>query len=431
GVRPLTAERGLALLDAARRLDQVQVVAADITAAGITADELPPVLRHLAGRTRRRAAADDGAPALTARLAGLDADARAEIVVGIVRHHVAAALGHASPDDVPADTNFEGLGFTSLTVLELRNRLAAATGLRLPTTLAFDHPTPRALARYLTTRLDGEKAQDAPTRAAVRATDPIAIVSMACRYPGGVRSPEDLWDLVSSGRDAIGPFPANRGWDLERLYAPDLTQPGASATHEGGFLYDAGKFDAAFFGISPREALAADPQQRLMLEVTWEAFERAGIPPGSLEGTSAGLYVGVMYHDYANGAADNDARLEGYVMPGMGSAISGRVAYTLGLEGPAVTVDTACSSSLVALHLACHALRQGECDLALAGGVTVMATSGLFPGFSRQRGLAPDGRCKSFSASADGTGWGEGVGLLLLERLSDARRNGHRVLGLV
>ncbi|MHC3471304.1 SDR family NAD(P)-dependent oxidoreductase [Streptomyces sp. 7R007] len=431
GVRPLSAERGLALLDAAQRLDRAGVVAADVSVAGMTADELPPALRHLAGRTRRRAAADAGAPALAARLAGLDADARADVVVDIVRRHVADVLGHASPDEVPADTNFDGLGFTSLTVLELRNRLAAATGLRLPTTLAFDHPTPRSLARYLTARLDGETTRTVPARAAVRATDPVAIVAMACRYPGEVRSPEDLWELVSTGRDAIGRFPDNRGWDLERLFAPNPDQPGASATREGGFLYDAGEFDAAFFGISPREALAADPQQRLLLEVTWEALERAGIPPEALRGTPTGIYTGVMYHDYAHGAADEDARLEGYVMPGMGSAIPGRVAYTLGLEGPAVTVDTACSSSLVALHLACHALRQGECDLALAGGVTVMATPGLFPGFSRQRGLASDGRCKSFSASADGTGWGEGVGVVLLERLSDARRNGHRVLALV
>ncbi|WP_343869269.1 type I polyketide synthase, partial [Dactylosporangium roseum] len=431
GVRPLSAERGLALLAAARRLDRAEVVAADIDVAGMAADELPPALRRLAGRTRRRAAADGGAAGLTARLAGLDADARADLVVGIVRRHVAAVLGHASPDEVPADTNFEGLGFTSLTVLELRNRLGTATGLRLPATLAFDYPTPRSLARYLAARLDGGNAQAAPTRTAVRATDPIAIVSMACRYPGGVRTPEDLWELVSSGRDAIGEFPSNRGWDLQRLFSPDPDRPGASATREGGFLYDAGEFDAAFFGIGPREALAADPQQRLLLEVAWEALERAGILPASLQGTSTGIYAGVMYHDYASGAADEDATLEGYVMPGMGSAIPGRVAYTFGLQGPAVTVDTACSSSLVAIHLASHALRQGECDLALAGGVTVMATPGLFPGFSRQRGLAPDGRCKAFAASADGTGWGEGVGLVLLERLSDARRNGHRVLALV
>ncbi|MFC4907553.1 SDR family NAD(P)-dependent oxidoreductase [Actinomadura gamaensis] len=431
GVRPLPADRGLALLDAARRLGEPVVVAADLAVSGVPADELPPVLRGLAGRTRRRAAADGGGSAPAARLAALPAHARAEAIEELVRRTVATVLGHASPKEVRADANFEGLGFDSLTVMELRNRLAAATGLRLPATLAFDHPTPRALALYLTTRLEGRQAAAVPARTDVRTDEPIAIVSMACRYPGGVRSPEDLWDLVSSARDAIGEFPANRGWDLERLFAPEPGRPGSSATREGGFLYEAGEFDAEFFGISPREALAADPQQRLLLEVAWETFERAGIAPTSLRGARAGVYTGVMYHDYADGAADEDARLEGYVMPGVGSAVAGRVSYTLGLEGPAVTVDTACSSSLVAMHMASTALRQGECDLALAGGVTVMATPGLFPGFSRQRGLAPDGRCKSFSAAADGTGWGEGVGLLLLERLSDARRNGHRVLGLI
>ncbi|WP_026411147.1 type I polyketide synthase [Actinomadura oligospora] len=431
GVRPLPADRGLALLDAAWRLGEPGVVAADFAVSGVPAGELPPVLRGLAGPARRRAAAGGGAPALAGRLAGLPAEARAEAVEDLVRRIVATVLGHASPRDVRADANFEGLGFDSLTVMELRNRLAAATGLRLPATLAFDHPTPRALARYLDTRLDGRQATALPAPVAARTDEPIAIVSMACRYPGGVRSPEDLWELVSSGRDAIGEFPANRGWDLERLFAPVPGQHGSSATREGGFLYEAGGFDAEFFGISPREALAADPQQRLLLEVAWETFERAGIAPTSLRGARAGVYTGVMYHDYADGAADDDAKLEGYVMPGVGSAVAGRVSYTLGLEGPAVTVDTACSSSLVAMHMASTALRQGECDLALAGGVTVMATPGLFPGFSRQRGLAADGRCKSFSADADGTGWGEGVGLLLLERLSDARRNGHRVLGLV
>ncbi|MBV9452434.1 MAG: KR domain-containing protein, partial [Streptosporangiaceae bacterium] len=428
GVRQLSAEHGLALLDAAWRLGEANVVAADLGVAGIPADELPPALRGMAGRARRRAAADDGAPVLAARLAGLDADARAEVLAGIVRQHVAGALGHASPDEVRADASFEVLGFDSLTVVELRNRLASATGLRMPATLAFDYPTPRALARYLSTRLGGEESPVVPTRPVAHTNDPIAIVSTACRYPGGVRSPEDLWELVAQGRDAIGEFPSNRGWDLERLFAPDPDQPGTSSTREGGFLYEAGEFDAEFFGISPREALAADPQQRVLLETAWELLERAGVDPASLNGTSTGVYMGVMYHDYAGGAVDVDAELEGYVMPGTGSAISGRVAYTLGLEGPAVTVDTACSSSLVAMHLACNALRQGECDLALVGGVTVMATPGLFPGFSRQRGLAPDGRCKSFSASADGTGWGEGAGLLLLERLPQARRNGHRVL---
>ncbi|MER7983732.1 beta-ketoacyl synthase N-terminal-like domain-containing protein, partial [Streptomyces sp. NPDC095817] len=351
------------------------------------------------------------------------------LLLDFIRRHVAS-------ESFQRLLSFRQMGITRSKATRLREKIAVEFGMEIPATILFDYPNPTALAQYLVDRIVGTSLQEGVASASSgkypdSVQEPIAIIGMACRLPGGVASPDDLWNIVRDGVDAVGRFPEDRGWDVD-LYDPDPAKSGKIATREGGFLVDVASFDAEFFGISPREVLGMDPQQRLLLETSWESFESARIDPLMMRGSKTGVFAGVAYEDYQRDWQKPSPRAEGYVLTGtLSSVASGRIAYTLGLEGPAITVDTACSSGLVALHLAAQSLRQGECSLALVGGATIMSDPGVFVEFSRKRGLAPDGRCKSFSADADGTGWGEGVATVLLERLSDAQRLGHEVLAVV
>ncbi|WP_409185656.1 SDR family NAD(P)-dependent oxidoreductase [Amycolatopsis sp. VS8301801F10] len=422
GIVPLSTAAALDLLDRALAIRQPAVAAAKLDLPTLRKlDRVPKILEELTGRGARRVAASaTAAPAdsFAARLLALPEGDRADAVLELVRGHAATVLGYGGAHEIESSAQFSSLGFDSLTAIELRNGLTAATGQRLPATLIFDYPTPSVLAAHLLGELAGTTVEIAAVSTKDKSEEPIAIVGMACRLPGGVTSPEQLWELVAEGREAIGDFPTDRGWDVDGLLDPTGRRPGTTYVARGGFVYDAGDFDPTFFGVSPKEAPMIDPQQRLLLEASWEALERSGIDPVSLKGSPTGVYAGVQYHDYVGA---NSA----------GSIVTGRISYTLGLEGPAVSVDTACSSSLVAMHMAAQALRGGDCSLALAGGVTVMATPETFVEFSRQQGLARDGRCKVFSDDADGTTWSEGVGVLVLERLSDARANGHPVLAIL
>ncbi|WP_290443994.1 beta-ketoacyl synthase N-terminal-like domain-containing protein, partial [Streptomyces sp. MP131-18] len=371
---------------------------------------------------------------LAARLSGMPVGEQRQVLTDLVRSNAAAVLGHDAAADVLPQRAFKDLGFDSVGAVELRNRLSAAAGVRLPSTMVFDYPNAAALAEYMRGELVGSPesgSEGAVQVVAAAGGEPIAIVGMGCRFPGDVNGPDQFWDLLAAGADVISGFPTDRGWDaFEEEYGGGAMRD--AYVRQGGFVYDAGDFDAAFFGISPREAMAMDPQQRLLLETAWEAIERAGLAPSSLHGSATGVFIGAGSSGYDSSLPVDDQSLNGYRITGTASAVaSGRISYTLGLTGPAVTVDTACSSSLVALHQAVTALRGGECTMALAGGVAVMALPGAFMDFSEQGGMASSGRCKAFSDEADGVGWGEGAGMVMLERLSDARRNGHQVLAVI
>ncbi|MCV7381188.1 polyketide synthase [Mycobacterium alsense] len=437
GILALSSDEAMELFDTALIVDEPFLAPAriDLGALRAHAVAVPPMFAELVNApTRRRVddslAAAKSKSALAHRLDGLSEAEQHAVLLDLVRAHIATVLGNTTAEAIDPDKAFSELGFDSLTAVEMRNRLKTATGLALSPTLIFDYPTPNGLAGYIRTELAGvpQEIKHAPV---ARATDddPIVIVGMACRYPGGVNSPEDLWDILIEGRDVLSEFPRDRGWDLAGVYNPDPDVPGTCYTRTGGFVDGVADFDPAFFGIAPSEALAMDPQQRMFLELSWEALERAGIEPGGLRGSATGVFAGVYTQGYGMGAAPT---VEGFRLTGQSSSVaSGRISYALGLEGPAVSVDTACSSSLVALHMAARSLRSGECDLALAGGVTVNATPDIFVEFSRMRGLSVDGRCKAFAGAADGTGFAEGGGMLVVERLSDARRLGHPVLAML
>jgi acyl transferase domain-containing protein/acyl carrier protein len=435
GLVPIEDAKGAELLDRARQGADPFAVAAPMQAATMraaaSAGLLPPLLSELFKVNRRRARAAAGF--LARRLAAVPQAERQEIVLAVVREHTASVLGHSSPKAIDPSVNFKDLGFDSLGAVELRNRLAQATGVQLDVTLVFDRPTPEAIAAYLLEQVEGKVGGEVVVRPHRGSDEPIAIVGMACRFPGEVATPQQLWQMLAAGEDGTGPLPANRDWDVESLYAAEPNGGGDAQVKRGGFLADVTEFDPAFFGISPREALAMDPQQRLLLECSWEAFEDAGIDVASLRGSSTGAFVGMSTASYG---FDSDAwrspELEGHMISGLAPSIaSGRIAYILGLEGPALTIDTACSASLVAMHLAAQALQSGECDLALAGGVTVVGHPAVLVSMGRQGVLAADGRCKAFSAAADGMGAAEGSGMVLLERLSDAKRNGREILAVI
>ena len=426
---------GVAVFDAVLGRSEPHLVLAPIDARSVaktSGGAVPTLLRSLVKAPRTPSLGKRGG--LAQGLGVLSAERRAEVILQEVRAEVARVLSFEGQDSVPVDRPLKELGLDSLIAVQLRNAIGKRVGLTLPATLAFDYPTPLAIAKYLVERVTSSGASPtvvSPPVSVKHVDEPIAIVGIGCRFPGGVNDPEAFWRLLEDGRDAVTLVPPER-WDVEALYDPDPAAAGKVTTRCGGFLGGVDRFDPAFFGISPREAVSIDPQQRLLLETSWEALERAGIAPDGLAESSTGVFVGVTYQEYRSLAGGLE-KLDGYLgtTGTLTSVAAGRISYVLGLKGPSLAVDTACSSSLVTVHLACQALRSGECSMALAGGVALMLTPTIFIEFSRLRGLAADGRCKAFSASADGFGPAEGCGMLVLERLSDAKRQGHRILAVI
>ncbi|WP_437309429.1 SDR family NAD(P)-dependent oxidoreductase [Sorangium sp. So ce388] len=425
----LSTAEALALLGEALRRPEAQLAAVrfDAKALAQRGARLGAKWRELLPAAPR-AQADS----LAARWAAGTAEIRRTELDARVKGHVAQVLGLPS-SSVDAARPLQELGFDSLMAVELRNRLASELGQALPATLVFDYPTAERLADYLEERLTARaktKVKARPAMPSPAQQEAIAIVGASCRYPGGVEDVEGLWRLLDEGRDGTGEMPPR--WDVEALYDPDPEALGKMMTRRGGFLGEVDGFDARFFGIAPREARSMDPQQRLLLEVAWEALEHGGQRAGELSGSETGVFVGWMYTEYGTLGGGSLEKLDGYAATGSsGSVASGRLSYLLGLKGPSMTVDTACSSSLVALHLACQSLRSGECDMALAGGVALMLTPRVFVDFSRLRGLSSDGRCKAYDSTADGVGWAEGCSMVVLKRLSDAQRDGDRILAVI
>ncbi|MEC9465245.1 MAG: SDR family NAD(P)-dependent oxidoreductase, partial [Myxococcota bacterium] len=438
GLVAMSAEEGLGLMDEALSrsettllpvrfdLGRLQRMAGDASA-------IPPLWREMfKPRLRRASSGSQDASALRQRLSMLPEAERGDVLTEMVRAEIATVLGLAGANAIPADQPLKDLGLDSLMAVELRNRLAAMAQINIPATLAFDYPTPEAISGFMLQKAFSDLGAGVEAVASTQVIgddETIAVVGMSCRLPGGVSDPESYWELLADGRDAISGFPER--WQNADLFDPDPDAIGKTYCQEGGFLDQIDLFDASFFGIAPREAVSMDPQQRLLLEVSWEALERAGIKPFDLRGSLTGVYIGSIGSDYQLPNEDFDV-LDGYQATGRAaSVLSGRLSYTLGLQGPALTIDTACSSSLISLHLACNALRHGECHLALAGGSQTMVTPAIFVEMSRLRAQSVDGRCKSFSSRADGASWSEGVGMLVLKRLSDAERDGDRVLAVI